>query len=141
MTFDIITDEIDVILEKECQISDIRELFKTGDWEDIWTDDDLKLMVKSSFAFVVAKERNGHLVGMGRLISDGVSDAYLQDIVVLREFQNKGIGSRIVKKLLTICHENKITWIGIIAGPEKEFFYRRFGFAKMGGYTAMRYEL
>lgn len=77
---------------------------------------------------------------MGRIISDGVSDAYLQDIVVLPDWRNRGIGTAIVKKLMTICMHSGIGWIGIIAAPETEYFYRRFGFAKMNGYTPMRYE-
>lgn len=77
---------------------------------------------------------------MGRAISDSVSDAYLQDIVVLPEFQGKGIGSAIVSTLLSGCRSKGIDWIGVIAEPEAAYFYRKFGFARMGGYTPMRLE-
>lgn len=119
----------------------MRLLYETGGWlEPSWTDSLLERIVRCSFAFVVAEDPSGAWVGMGRLISDGVSDAYLQDVVVRKEWQDLGIGTRIVKELLIICREHGIDWVGTIAGPEREFFYRRFGFARMGGYTPMRYE-
>ncbi len=89
---------------------------------------------------MAAIDPDGRWIGMGRIISDGVSDAYLQDIIVLPKWREKGIGTAIMKKLMSICIEAGIGWIGVIAAPETEFFYRRFGFAKMNGYTPMRYE-
>lgn len=124
-----------------CRPDDMRRLYEAGDWwEDDWDDDHLRRIVALSFSFVVAESPDGSWIGMGRLISDGVSDAYLQDIVVLPEWEGRGVGSAIVQTLLKICGENGITWIGTIAEPQTEYFYRKFGFAKMNGYTPMRYE-
>ena len=121
--------------------SDMRALYQAGGWwEDEWDDQYLIAIVEKSFAFVAAETPEGTWVGMGRLISDGVSDAYLQDVVVLPEWEGQGIGSALVQTLLDICHEQGIVWIGTIAEPQTEFFYRRFGFARMNAYTPMRYE-
>lgn len=126
---------------KDPRPADMRALFLAGGWwEDTWDDHYLEAIVRHSFAFVAAEVPDGSWVGMGRLISDGVSDAYLQDIVVLPEWEGQGVGSAIVQSLLDICHEQGIVWIGTIAGPQTEYFYRRFGFAKMNAYTPMRYE-
>lgn len=119
----------------------MRALFAAGGWwEPEWDDSVLRGIVSCSFAFVVARDIGDRWIGMGRLISDGVSDAYLQDIVVLPEWRGKGIGTAIVRTLLDICHVSGISWIGVIAEPETGYFYRRFGFSRMGGYTPMRYE-
>ncbi|NLV27351.1 MAG: GNAT family N-acetyltransferase [Methanomicrobiales archaeon] len=119
----------------------MRLLLQSGDWwEEYWDDFVLCTIVQHSFSFVVAKDKNDRWIGMGRVVSDGVSDAYLQDIVVLSEWRGNGIGTAIVRELMSICKDAGIGWIGIIAGPETEYFYRRFGFARMGGYTPMRYE-
>ncbi len=126
---------------KECQIDDIRALFRAaGWWEEKWNDEILCEIVQKSFAFVVASRPDNRWIGMGRIISDGVSDAYLQDIVVLPKWRGHGIGTAIVRKLMTICREEGIGWVGVIAAPETEYFYRKFGFAKMNGYAPMRYE-
>jgi GNAT superfamily N-acetyltransferase len=120
---------------------DMKNLFSAGGWwEEGWDEEYLSAIVSMSFAFVAAQAPDGTWIGMGRLISDGVSDAYLQDIVVLPEWEGKGIGTAIVTLLLRICNNSGILWIGTIAEPGTEYFYRRFGFARMNSYTPMRYE-
>jgi aralkylamine N-acetyltransferase len=120
---------------------DMRDLYLAGDWwDDSWDEVILSAIVQKSFAFVAAVAPDGRWIGMGRLISDGVSDAYMQDIVVLPEWERHGIGSAIVKCLVMICKESGIDWIGTISEPETEYFYRKFGFARMNRYTPMRYE-
>lgn len=124
-----------------CRPDEMRQLLKAGDWwEEYWDDSVLITIVEHSFAFVIAKDNSDKWIGMGRVISDGVSDAYLQDIVVLPEWREKGIGTAIVRNLMKLCYDAGIGWIGIIAAPETEYFYRRFGFARMGGYTPMRFD-
>ena len=138
---DILSDTIRVTPVIIPRPADMRRLYEAGGWwEEGWDESHLSAIVTSSFAFVAAEDSAGSWVGMGRLISDGVSDAYLQDIVVLPEWEGRGIGSAIVQTLLDICINNGITWIGTIAEPQTEYFYRRFGFAKMNSYTPMRYE-
>lgn len=124
-----------------CRPGDMRLLYQAGDWlEEAWDDAHLQAIVEHSFAFVAAELPDGSWIGMGRLISDGVSDAYLQDIVVLPAWEGKGVGSAIVRELLGICASHGITWIGTISEPQTEYFYRKFGFSKMNRYTPMRYE-
>ncbi|HWQ65931.1 MAG TPA: GNAT family N-acetyltransferase [Methanospirillum sp.] len=138
---DIQTGSIRVSQVRTARPVDMKNLYLAGDWwEEGWDEEYLSAVVHSGFAFVAAKDLDGTWVGMGRLISDGVSDAYLQDIVVLPEYRGKGVGTAIVTCLLEICKDHGIGWVGTIAGPEAAFFYRRFGFAKMNGYTPMRYE-
>lgn len=121
---------------------EIVSLYRVGGW---WTEgfDEKSLggLIKGSFAFLVAIEpKSGKVIGMGRLISDGASDAYIHDLIVLPEYRDKGIGRTILHRLLAICHESGIGWIGLIAGPGTEYFYTRAGFRRMGGYLPMLYE-
>ena len=70
---------------------------------------------------------------MGRVISDGVSDGYIQDVTVLEEMRGKGIGSLITKKLLDTCLERGLSWIGLIAEKGSNQFYHPLGFKEFDG--------
>jgi len=52
---------------------------------------------------------------MGRAISDGISDAYIQDVTVLSEFRGQGIGTGIVQEILKQLRDDGLQWIGLIA--------------------------
>lgn len=75
---------------------------------------------------------NGELVGMGRLVGDGAMYWYLQEIIILPQFQRKGIGTMIVNYLVNYARENsttgKFTTIGGVSAKGKEPFYEKIGF-------------
>lgn len=82
---------------------------------------------------------NDEVIGMGRLVGDGVMYWYLQEIIVLPEFQGKGIGTRIVDRLLEYIKDNTtpgtFVSIGLTAATGKDTFYDKFGFSKSLGMT------
>lgn len=68
------------------------------------------------------------LVGFGRAISDGQYQAAIYDCAVVPEFQGRGIGSEIVRQLVSrLTHCNIILY----ASPGREGFYEQHGFARM----------
>ncbi len=75
---------------------------------------------------------DGKVVGMGRLVGDGAMYWYLQEIIVLPEYQGKGIGKSIVNRLLEHIEGCLLPGtgaeIGLTAVKGKEPFYERFGF-------------
>lgn len=81
----------------------------------------------------VAAVSEGKVIGMGRLVGDGAMYWYLQEIIVLPEYQGRGIGKRIVNKLLEHVRNTAIpgTWVevGLTAVKGKEPFYEKFGFS------------
>ena len=82
---------------------------------------------------------NGEVIVMGRLVGDGVMYWYLQEIVVLPEYQGKGIGTAIVNKLMDYIKEHtekgEFTSVSLTAAEGKEGFYEKFGFSKSRGMT------
>lgn len=133
--------EISVHIVREWEIAALVDLYTAGGW---WLKghDPTRLpeLVRSSFAFAVAVEdATGRSVGMGRVISDGVSDAYIQDMVVIPEFRGRGAGRKIIRVLLAYCYERGVTWIGLIAEPGTEEFYTGVGFSRMKDHIPMRY--
>lgn len=72
------------------------------------------------------------LIGYGRIIGDKTIFLYIQDIMVIPEYQNKHIGTGIMENLLIRVNEYKKinpnirTYLGASKG--KESFYEKFGF-------------
>jgi len=120
---------------------EIASLYRAGGWwKEEYCVEDLRHLIRGSFAFAVASERKtGAAIGMGRVLSDGVSDGYIQDLVVLPAFRKMGIGSRIVEALVKRCNECGLTWISLIAQPETAPFYTPLGFEVMKGHIPMIY--
>jgi len=121
------------------QISQIVALYRDQGWwqpGDDRSDRLVSRLIAGSHCFVIATEGE-RIVGMGRVISDGVSDAYIQDLTVRRDRRKQGIGQCILKILLERVHTDGIRWIGLIAEPGSDTLYRRAGFREMDAYIPM----
>jgi ribosomal protein S18 acetylase RimI-like enzyme len=70
----------------------------------------------------------GRLIGFGRAVSDGVLQGAVYDVAVRPEFQKKGIGTIIVKKILERLAGCNVL---LYAAPGKEEFYKTLNFRKM----------
>ena len=72
------------------------------------------------------------IIGYGRLIGDTICFIYIHDIMVVPEYQAKGIGTLIMNKLLEkieeIKKENPSLRVYLGASKNKEDFYKKFGF-------------
>jgi predicted N-acetyltransferase YhbS len=67
-------------------------------------------------------------VGFGRAISDDAYQAAVYDMAVVPEYQRQGIGTTIMKHILTrVRHCNVILY----AGVGKEPFYEKIGLRRM----------
>ena len=137
----IVGDDIAIQLVQTWDEVDIVNLYRAGGWwKEEYNQRELPRLIRGSFLFVVAVDRKtGHAVGMGRVISDGVSDGYIQDLVVLPEYRKTGIGAQIVSTLVKNCVEQGISWIGIIAEPDTEKFYLPLGFHPMEGHVPLKF--
>ncbi len=78
---------------------------------------------------------DGQTVGMGRMVGDGAMYWYLQEIIVLPEYQRQGIGTKIVERLLQYAGQNleerTFTTVGLVAAKGKEPFYETLGFTAL----------
>jgi aralkylamine N-acetyltransferase len=134
-----VEDEIAIQLIQIWDESEIADLYRAGGWwKEEYKPEELHHLIRGSFAFAVALDtKTGRAIGMGRVISDGVSDGYIQDLVVLPQYRKCGIGTQIVAALVNRCLQSGIAWIGLIAEPDTEKFYRPLGFCTMEGHIPL----
>ncbi len=133
---------IDIRQIEETSIEDMVRLYKDAGWwkKDYENNlDFLPQIVKNSWHFVGAFH-GSVMVGMGRALSDGVSDAYIQDVAVLKEYQGLGIGIRIVRELILALKGAGVDWIGLIGEPGTVDFYQKLGFEPLKGYVPLIYK-
>ncbi|MCB5271358.1 MAG: GNAT family N-acetyltransferase [Candidatus Cloacimonetes bacterium] len=130
--------EVRYEIVKNADSSRILHLYRAAGW---WQQEDLPgdlktvdAIIANSFCFVIAIY-DGEIIGMGRAISDGVSDAYIQDVTVLEQYRGQGYGKGIVRRLVQELLEQKLQWIGLISEPGYESFYTALGFGVMKNYT------
>lgn len=72
------------------------------------------------------------VVGMGRLCGDRSLFYYIKDLVVLPEYQEKGIGALLIKNIIDYIKNNtpngwKVS-VELMSAKGKESFYKKFGF-------------
>ena len=133
---------IKVEVTKTANARQIKNLYKEAGWweENDNTDPDLiDKILQGSFCFAVASINN-NVIGMGRAISDGASDAYIQDVVVSNDFRGKGIAVLIMDELIDFLKSKNINWIALISEPKAASFYERYGFTNMKNYVPFRLE-
>ncbi|HVP25993.1 MAG TPA: GNAT family N-acetyltransferase [Methanomicrobiales archaeon] len=134
--------DVEIRVVTEWDPEEIVSLYHSAGW---WLDgrddpEEIGDLIRGSFVFIVAVDRkSGKAVGMGRAISDGVSDAYIQDLAVLPECRGLGIGRAILRRILRALREAGIGWIALIAEGGTGDFYRRLGFVVEEGDLSMMY--
>jgi GNAT superfamily N-acetyltransferase len=131
----------EIRIVREWDTASIRHLYRMGGWwKEEWDHEGLRPLISGSLVFAVGiDQETGATIAMGRVISDGASDAYIQDVIVLREYRGHGIGQRLIATLVMACESRGISWIGLIAEPGTENFYIPSGFTRMEGYVPMIY--
>ena len=92
-------------------LAEIRRLYLLAGWCEEADDVSFLPPLFAGSTVVLSAWSGEHVVGIGRAISDGVSDAYIQDVVVAPGSRRRGIG-----------------WIGLVGAPGTDAFYASLGF-------------
>lgn len=125
-------------MRRDVDIDAVISLYEdAGWWRDSYDRSFIAGVLSGSFSFATAYS-DGRLIGMGRALSDGASDAYIQDVTVLKEFRGHGIGRRIVFAIIDHLKEHGVDWIALVGEPGTKGFYEKLGFREMHAYIPMK---
>ena len=99
-------------------------------WKPL-TKEQAKKALENSLYTVVAYE-NGKPVGMGRVVGDRAVICYVQDLIVIPEYQGSGIGYRLLQNIKEFVLELKIPgtemMFDLMCAKGREHFYKKCGF-------------
>ena len=89
--------------------------------------DTLLSAIAGSTAVVVARD-GGALVGLARIVSDGASICYLQDLLVHPDHQRSGVGRELVRRILEPYGHVRQKVLLTDDDPGQRSFYESLGF-------------
>ncbi|NMM52708.1 GNAT family N-acetyltransferase [Paenibacillus aquistagni] len=116
----------------------LKELYEALGWNSLQlTVKELEAMCCQSWYAVYAYD-HGRLIGMGRVISDGVITGIVCGLGVHPDFQSKGIGAAILGQLIEHCEQHRVI-PQLMCTEGLEAYYEKHGFTKFTiGMTRMR---
>ena len=102
-----------------------------------WGDTDVNMAQSSldNSLFHVTARIGCKIIGMGRVIGDGVMFFYVQDVVVDPDFHHQGIGNALMHKIeayLAITAKKGAT-VALLSAQGKEPFYSRYEYVERTG--------
>ena len=125
--------------DAEKYASDAAHLYRQAGWiDDSTPESELIPILQNSYCVMGALDEKGHLIGMMRALSDGVSDAYLLDMVVEESHRRRGLAHEILRRLNDYLKEKGIDWIVCISVPGAENLYASSG-KEMKGFVPFRF--
>lgn len=115
------------------------KLYQDANWTN-YTDnfEMLKKALDNSLAIFVAKN-DDEIVGHIRVVGDGSSIIYIQDIIVLNKYQRLGIGTRLLKMVLEEYKEVYQTVLLTLNEEKTNAFYTSLGFVNVKEYDCNSY--
>ena len=97
----------------------------------------LEILQGSDFR-ILAVSDDRRVVGFVTAITDGVSCGYIPYLEVLPEWQGKGIGTELMRRMMA---KLEILYaIDLICDEEVQGFYQRLGFSERRGMTIRNYD-
>jgi GNAT superfamily N-acetyltransferase len=82
--------------------------------------------IARSCIWLVARDPDGSLVGIARLLDDGGLHAALWDVIVRPDRQRQGIGSSLVRAALERCTDRRL--VSLVSTPAAVPFFAAMGF-------------
>ena len=125
---------IKITKETSVSIDDVLHLYQAVGWTNYTNQPQmLEQALSHSLASYVARD-DEKIVGLVRLIGDGFSSVFIQDLLVLSSYQRQGIGSSLMKQALD---DYKDVYQVQLATDESEktlAFYRSLGFETLSSF-------
>ena len=122
--------QIKLVEKPEIEAEELALLRRSVSWDG--EPEQLKQTIGRSY-FWAGCFAAGELVGYIEVISDGVDDAYIRNLIVHPEYQRKGLGLKLLELATGRIKADGIKMTNILFEPELASFYRKAGFMIISG--------
>ena len=125
---------IKITKETSVSLDDVLHLYQAVGWTNYTNQPQMLAQALSHSLATYLASDGEEIVGLVRLIGDGFSSVFVQDLIVLPSYQRQGIGSTLMKQALS---DYKDTYQIQLATEESEKtlgFYRSLGFETLSSF-------
>ncbi|TPD58184.1 GNAT family N-acetyltransferase [Streptococcus symci] len=125
-----------IIIRKQeiVKLEDVFYLYQAVGWTNYTNQPQmLEQALSHSLAIYLALDGDA-VVGLIRLVGDGFSSVFVQDLIVLPSYQRQGIGSSLMKETLEDFKEAYQVQLATEQTEKNVGFYRSMGFETLSTY-------
>jgi GNAT superfamily N-acetyltransferase len=118
------------LVERPPTVAEFQRLREVAGWGNL--DAEATEIGLRNALFSVCVVYQDQVIGCGRVVGDGGIYFYIQDVIVLPEFQGKGIGKCIMAAIIGYleAHAHPNAFVGLMAAKGASKFYEPYGFAE-----------
>ena len=125
---------INITKERSVSIDDVLHLYQAVGWTN-YTNQPQMLEQALSHSLATYLARDGEeIVGLVRLVGDGFSSVFVQDLIVLPSYQHQGIGSDLMKEALADYKDAYQVQLATEQTEKTLNFYHSLGFETLSTY-------
>ena len=125
---------IKITKETSVSINDVLHLYQAVGWTN-YTNQPHMLAQALSHSLAIYLARDGEkIIGLVRLIGDGFSSVFVQDLIVLPTYQRQGIGSTLMKQALADYKDAYQVQLATEESEKTLGFYRSLGFETLSSF-------
>lgn len=120
--------------QQSVDLDDVLHLYQAVGWTNYTNQPQmLEQSLAHSLAIYVARDGE-EIVGLVRLVGDGFSSVFVQDLIVLPTYQRQGIGSDLMKEALGDYKDAYQVQLATDQTEKNLGFYRSLGFETLSTY-------
>ena len=125
-----------IIVRKQgvVKLDDVLHLYQAVSWTN-YTNQPQMLAQALTHSLAIYVARDGEeIVGLVRLVGDGFSSVFVQDLIVLPTYQRQGIGSNLMKEALADYKDAYQIQLATEESEKTLGFYRSLGFETLSSF-------
>lgn len=119
------------LTDKNINLKQLINLYQSVGWTSTSYTEKPELLQQAvhNSLYVLGAFDHDQLIGLIRVVGDGLTIIYIQDLLVLPAYQNKGIGSTLINKVRKEFRHVRQQVLLTMEEPETRAFYEKNGFS------------
>ena len=116
------------VCNEAVSVKELADLRESIGWNRM--ENEYKNPLLTSYYHIAVYEKEV-LIGYIDCVSNGVTDAYIQDLMVHPDYQRRGIGTELMTIMISYLKQKHIYMISVVFEENLKPFYEKFGFFNM----------